>query len=156
ATADLDLRQPPVRVWPRIERAIHLEAQEGEQRVQASDADAGGRLTSSRAMTATAMRSRAMFAALAAAAAVVLATAIGVRYLPGRHADTVGSRPPIESGAQASATGAAQAVESELRQAEAHYENAIQGLEQIANAEQGALDPRTAATLQKNLAVIDP
>ena len=32
---------------------------------------------------------------------------------------------------------------------------AIKGLEEIANAEQSALDPRTAATLQKNLAVID-
>ncbi len=50
---------------------------------------------------------------------------------------------------------AAEAVAAELRQAEAHYEKAIKGLEQIASAEQNALDPRTAATLQKNLAVID-
>src|SRR5207237_6875473 len=54
------------------------------------------------------------------------------------------------------ATGeAAASIEAELRQAEAHYEKAIKGLEQIASAEQNALDPRTAATLQKNLAVID-
>ena len=50
---------------------------------------------------------------------------------------------------------AAQSIEAELRQAEAHYENAIKGLEVIANSEQNELDPRTAATLQKNLAVID-
>ena len=50
---------------------------------------------------------------------------------------------------------AAQSIETELRQAEEHYENAIKGLEQIANSEQSELDPRTAATLQKNLAVID-
>ena len=43
----------------------------------------------------------------------------------------------------------------ELRQAEQHYGNAIKGLEQIASANQNALDPNTAATLQKNLAVID-
>jgi len=46
-------------------------------------------------------------------------------------------------------------VEAELRAAEAHYDKAIKGLETIAKAEQGALDPNTAATLQKNLAVID-
>jgi hypothetical protein len=46
-------------------------------------------------------------------------------------------------------------VEVELQQAEQHYEKAIKGLEQIANAERGTLDPNTAATLQKNLAVID-
>ena len=46
-------------------------------------------------------------------------------------------------------------VEAELREAESHYENAIKGLEQIASAEQSELDPKTASTLQKNLAVID-
>src|SRR6185295_9794673 len=54
-----------------------------------------------------------------------------------------------------SANAAAQSVEAELRQAEDHYEKAIKGLEQIASAEQNVFDPKTAATLQKNLAVID-
>jgi hypothetical protein len=49
----------------------------------------------------------------------------------------------------------AQSVESELLQAEAHYDKAIKGLQQITDAGQGALDPKTAATLQKNLSVID-
>jgi hypothetical protein len=49
----------------------------------------------------------------------------------------------------------AQSVDSELRQAEAHYDKAIKGLEQIANSENGALDPQIAATVQKNLTVID-
>ena len=48
-----------------------------------------------------------------------------------------------------------QSVESELRLAEQHYEKAIAGLEQIAKAGQGTLDPQLAGTLQKNLAVID-
>ena len=52
-------------------------------------------------------------------------------------------------------TSGAESIETELRQAEAHYENAIKGLEAIATTEQSELDPRTAATLQKNLAVID-
>src|SRR5262249_54560868 len=48
-----------------------------------------------------------------------------------------------------------QSIEAELRAAEDHYDKAIKGLEQIANSEKGALDTQTAATLQKNLAVID-
>jgi len=91
---------------------------------------------------------------LAAAAALVLATYVGVRYSPSRGgAPTTANEPG--AGATVAAGDAAQSVEAELREASAHYENAIKGLEQIANAEQSALDPRTAATLQKNLAVID-
>src|SRR5262249_59079621 len=78
-----------------------------------------------------------------------LAVAIGTRYTPSRHVDVA------EQSAPASGGEAALSVETELRQAEAHYENAIKGLEAIANSEQSELDPRTAATLQKNLAVID-
>jgi copper chaperone CopZ len=48
-----------------------------------------------------------------------------------------------------------QSVESELQLAEQHYEKAIAGLEQIAKAGQGSLDPQLASTLQKNLGVID-
>ncbi len=48
-----------------------------------------------------------------------------------------------------------QSVESELRLAEEHYEKAIAGLEAITSAGQKTLDPKLAATLQKNLAVID-
>src|SRR6185503_5536055 len=83
---------------------------------------------------------------LAAAAALVLATAGGVWLV----------RPPLEGGmAPATEAATAQAVEAELAQAEQHYEKAISGLEQIANAERGALDPRTAATLQENMGVVD-
>jgi signal transduction histidine kinase len=42
-----------------------------------------------------------------------------------------------------------------LRIAEAHYEQAIAGMQQIVTAEQGSLDPALAATLQKNMGVID-
>ena len=88
---------------------------------------------------------------LAAASALVLAAVVGLRFLPGRgQTDTAST-----AGETTSAGSAAQAIESELRLAEAHYEKAIKGLEQIAATDQGALDPKTAATLQKNLAVID-
>jgi len=88
---------------------------------------------------------------LAAAAVLLLATAVGLRVLPRTlRTDTPANPPGV-----AVSSDTAQSVEAELRQAEAHYEKAIKGLEQIANAEQGALDPQTAATLQKNLSVID-
>jgi anti-sigma factor ChrR (cupin superfamily) len=157
AASELELREPPVRAWSRIERAIRLEQQGGARSVlgDAADADArpkGSRSDSARPGVATAARSRAALIWLGAAATLVLATMVGLRYAPARQA---ASPPPLGATAQAPAGDAAQSVESELRQAEAHYENAIKGLEQIANAEQNALDPRTAATLQKNLAVID-
>jgi anti-sigma factor ChrR (cupin superfamily) len=127
---ELELREPPVRAWSRLERAITLE-EKGPYPFAAP---------------AAAKRSTApVLAWLAAAAAIVLATAVGLRYAPGR---TPGAPP-------AAAGDAVQSIETELRQAEAHYENAIKGLEVIANTEQSELDPRTAATLQKNLAVID-
>ena len=91
---------------------------------------------------------------LAAAAALALATAIGLRFMPTTGPDPAASNQP-GAGATIAAGEAAQSVETELRQAEAHYEKAIKGLEQIASSEQNALDPATAATLQKNLAVID-
>src|SRR5262245_58047524 len=126
ATADLDLREPPVRVWPRIERAIQLERVErgaqGDQVVQPGDA--GGpddRLEGSRIA-----RYRRALPWLAAAAALVLATVVGLRYAPSRQ--TPAPAPASGDSAQGSAD-AALSVESELRQAEAHYENAIKGLE---------------------------
>ena len=88
----------------------------------------------------------------------MLATVVGLQFRPGRRA-------AVPAGTSTSAAGpaggsvstgdAAQTVEAELRAAEEHYTKAITGLEQITKTEQGELDPGTAATLQKNLAVID-
>jgi len=128
--AALDDRVLPVRAWTRIERAIALEP---------APAAKGGRST---------------YAWMAIAAAVLLAAAIGVqmarlgRQIPPTNAAVTGNG---TTDTAASAT----AVETEMREAEQHYENAIKGLEQIAKADGGELDPRTAATLQKNLDVVD-
>jgi hypothetical protein len=83
----------------------------------------------------------------AAAAVVVLAGWLGVGrgYFTPRESAVVEE---IEA-------PTAQSVEAELRQAEEHYQKAITGLELIAKTERGALDPRTADTLQANLAVVD-
>jgi anti-sigma factor ChrR (cupin superfamily) len=149
ATSDLDLREPPVRAWQRIERAIALDggARSAGSSGMSARPDADGHSIARR----TASRSVAI-AWLAAAAALVLAAYVGLRYAPDRRED---SSRAAAGGAQGASATAALSVETELRQAEGHYENAIKGLEQIANAEQNTLDPRTAATLQKNLAVID-
>jgi anti-sigma factor RsiW len=84
---------------------------------------------------------------LATAAALAIVVVAGERL---SHRD---GQPTADIAARGTVT--VEAVESELRQAEAHYEHAIKGLEQIASTGQGALDLATAATLQKNLAVID-
>jgi anti-sigma factor RsiW len=142
ATGTLELREPPVRAWGRIERAIKLE-QENNAQPQGSRRFFGGSALRKR---------RAAPYWLAAAAVLLLATLVGLRYVPGRS-QPGGDGDGVET--SASASRAAEAIESELRLAESHYENAIKGLEQAAQSDQDALDPRTAATLQKNLAVID-
>jgi anti-sigma factor ChrR (cupin superfamily) len=144
ATGDLELREPPVRAWSRLERAIKMEREHAAPSSPSRPLDgargrqpaAGGHLGAG--------RYRKYAAWLAAAAAILVATTVGMRYAPARR-----------SNAPAVVGEAAQSIETELRQAESHYEKAIKGLETIANSEQGELDPRTAATLQKNLAVID-
>lgn len=150
ATASLELREPPVRAWGRIVRAITLERDaaappSSEARgfhASGNDAAEGARLRGSRYGWAP---------WLAAAAVLMIATVAGLRLLPGRG-QTDNLSTAVET---TSASSAAEAIESELRLAESHYEKAIKGLEQIASTDQGALDPKTAATLQKNLAVID-
>ena len=135
AAGDLELREPPVRAWSRLERAITLEREHTMPGMWRSTA-------------------RSYATGLVAAAALVLATVVGLRYVP---AQPTGNATTAPEGATASVSAgeAVQSIETELRQAEAHYEKAIKGLEAIATTEQHELDPRTAATLQNNLAVID-
>jgi hypothetical protein len=150
AVDSLPLREPPARVWPHIERALRTardldtEPDDVARRVQPSERDRGAAFTH-------VGRSRFVWIGLAAAAVIVLAAALTLRLPRSRAADA-----RSEGTTQIAGTAdTAQAVEAELRQASEHYEKAIKGLEQIANAEQGALDPGTAETLRKNLAVID-
>jgi hypothetical protein len=62
---------------------------------------------------------------------------------------------PAEPAGNADSAALVESIESELTLAERHYENAIAGLEKIAKEQQATLDPQVAATLQKNLGVID-
>jgi len=91
---------------------------------------------------------------LAAAAAVLLAVFIGYR-LADVHRQPAAPAPAASASAEASDAAAAQFVEAELRQAEEHYQKAFTRLQQSMNDGKGSLDPQTAATLEKNLAVVD-
>ncbi|HWW88071.1 MAG TPA: zf-HC2 domain-containing protein [Vicinamibacterales bacterium] len=143
--SSLELREPPARAWTRIERAIQLEPK------------------AQRAFSWSLTRQQ--WAWLSAAAALVVATLVGVGvgvgplsrfgFQSARSSPSSASSGTGGDSASTSTGEVAQSVEVELQQAEQHYEKAIKGLEQIANAERGTLDPNTAATLQKNLAVID-
>jgi len=134
-TAALRPMEPPSRVWAGIEQSLR----------QPRD-------------------SRPWWQWLAVAAMFVIATAAGVRFVvssrqaPGVAGTTAAATASRSSGtpaASADSADMAKSVEDDLLQAEQHYQRAIAGLEQIANADKGALDPHTAATLQKNLSVID-
>jgi anti-sigma factor ChrR (cupin superfamily) len=154
ATSALELREPPARAWARLERAIAFDVESRQSSSAEPSATPGSSADDARRRLRplSVLRSRSSLAWLAAAAALILAAFVGLRYAPpaGSGGETVGSAARTSEAPADSAQ-----VEAELREAEAHYENAIKGLEQIANAEQNELDPKTAATLQKNLAVID-
>lgn len=66
-------------------------------------------------------------------------------------AATAGQAPPVHP----STEDLVRTVDEELRAAEAHYDKAISSLELIARSNQEVLDPAVAATLQRNLQVID-
>jgi anti-sigma factor RsiW len=129
----LDRREPRAETWTRLQAAI------------AAEPAPKGRLLL--------MPTRANWPVwLGAAAALVLATLIGVWPLLNRSAD---------SGSEAAATddaGAEISVESvaaEFEAAEKHYQKAIDDLQTIAAKDNGELDPQVASVLQKNLTVID-
>ena len=72
-------------------------------------------------------------------------------------ATTTSPEPTPAPGASGNANAAdlVESVEADLKAAEEHYERAIAGLEKIASADERSLDPQVAATLKKNLEIID-
>jgi len=98
------------------------------------------------------------YAPLGIAAALVLAVGAAlVMLLPGVRGGSPASAPKTATVQSGNAAGdqAVQSVETEFRLAEQHYQNAIAKLEEAAKSDQSAIDPQTAAMLQKNLQVID-
>ena len=90
---------------------------------------------------------------LGAAAALILATVIGVLPLlnraPALHDDSAAAA------ADPAAEVTVESVTAEFEAAEKHYQKAIDDLQTIANKDTGELDPQVASVLQKNLTVID-
>ena len=86
---------------------------------------------------------------LGAAAALILATVIGLLPLRNRNAAA-----PVEE-PEAAAEVTVDSVAAEFAAAEEHYQKAINDLQIIATKDTGELDPQVAAVLQKNLTVID-
>jgi anti-sigma factor RsiW len=136
----LPRREPPAAVWPRIEAG--LRAQGVTDRAEPRSSAINPRW-------------------LAVAAALVLFITGAVitvqrmnRPSPPDTAATQSAQPPSGAG-NPGAAGLVESVEADLRAAEQHYERAIAGLEKIASADERALDPQVAATLKKNLEIID-
>lgn len=88
---------------------------------------------------------------LGAAAALVLATVIGLLPLMNRGA----APDAATNGDDAAPEVTVESVAAEFEAAEKHYQKAIDDLQTIANKDTGELDPEVAAVLQKNLTVID-
>ena len=107
---------------------------------------------------------RALWQWGAIAAALILAVALSLVVTwtrrPAQQAADAQQHAPAGEAQPAAAGNAAPAasvegVEAELKMAEEHYERAISGLEQVAASEQASLDPQVAATVRRNLQVID-
>jgi hypothetical protein len=133
--SSLERLQPPVGVWERIE------AETVPGRAGRNPAGAW-------------WLRRAVWMPVAVAASLVLAVAIVYlvqQQWAGRSAE---ADPPTTSATSVGDHPELQSVATQLQLAEQHYENAIRGLERLANDRQ-VLDPEVAAALQKNLQVID-
>jgi hypothetical protein len=132
AASGLDALDPPAALWNRIE------------------ARTKGRPTSG-------WRVPPVWGALAAAAVLVIAVGLGIWFLAARQPAGVPATAPEQArqDAPADPVELANSVETELRLAEQHYENAIAGLERLARDRQQVLDPEVAETLHRNLQVID-
>ena len=106
-------------------------------------------------MAAARPRYTAMFAI---AATLMLAVAGSLYFLRGTD---VTERPGQRTAAvtpgagNAAGTDAVQSITDDLMLAEQHYQSAIAKLQEVAKTDDGAIDPETAAVLEKNLQVID-
>ena len=131
----LDRREPAAGTWSKLQAAI------------AAEPAPKGRLLT--------MPTRSNWAVwLGAAAALVLATVIGLLPLMNR-AQQPADDPASTAEQQADQPATVESVTAEFEAAERHYQKAIDDLQTIANKDTGELDPEVAAVLQKNLSVID-
>ena len=94
--------------------------------------------------------------ALAMAATLVVAVASSLWLLrPAAPAAQPSATAPAAAGVIQSQKDLVQDVDEHLRIADEHYVKAIAGLEEVVKGGESSLDPALAATLQKNIGVID-
>jgi anti-sigma factor RsiW len=131
----LDHPAPPDRVWLQVAGRLRQE----------------GRITAAEQRPVHSRRFMPL--AIAASLLLIVGTSLFLLY-PRETAAPQDAHATAPSG-NAAPADAVQGVEAEFRLAEQHYQNAIAKLEEAAKSETGAIDPQTAAMLQKNLQVID-
>ena len=135
----LDRREPKAETWSKVRAAIAAEPAPRGRLIEMGRRQCGGVNWP---------------VWLGAAAALILATVIGVMPLLNRpepvHDDTA-----QEAAGDPAAEVTVESVTAEFEAAEKHYQKAIDDLQTIANKDTGELDPQVAAVLQKNLTVID-
>lgn len=134
----LDRREPAAETWFKVQAAIAAEPVPGKVlalpgAVRRSFSEGGWAVW------------------LGAAAALILATVIGILPLLNREPapanDTAAVSPEPEV--------TVESVSAQFEAAEKIYQKAIDDLQTLANKDTGELDPQVASVLQKNLAVID-
>ena len=134
----LERPAPPDRVWLQVAGRLRQE----------------GRITPTASPAAASHR----FMPLAIAASLLFLVGASLYVLYPRQTGTPTqqdahvAQPPSGNAGQ---TNAVEGIEAEFRLAEQHYQNAIAKLEEAAKSDTNAIDPQTAAMLQKNLLVID-
>lgn len=129
--ASLDHPAPPDRVWPHVAGRLRQE----------------GRIATAPSITRQGHRT----VLLAIAATLVLAVGASMVLLMPRFR----TQPAQTPQGNAAAVETVESVEAEFQLAEQHYQNAINKLDQIVKRDGSAIDPQTAAALQKNQQVID-
>jgi anti-sigma-K factor RskA len=140
----LERRTPSKDVWARIQLQIASEPsfQKAAAELRAREAEAASRVK------------HWNWPVLAMAASLLIALVAGSLYV----VNLSRTQPPATNAAapgNATSGELVQSIENELDQAAAHYEKAIAGLEQVANASDSPLDPELMTTLKTNLGVID-
>ncbi len=143
ASRSLPTLDPPERVWTAIARqlpvlAINRSASRSREWVKVTLAIAAV-LLAAVAITMLVRRGRSVESQVAESAS---------------HAMPSPAQPGPQPGAQSADSADLKSLQSELQQAESHYENAIQKLETLAK-DRRTLNPQDAAILQKNLLLID-
>lgn len=142
AAAQLEDVPVPDGIWLQIAGRLR---QQGRIR---EDAPAVRRRSGSRALLA-----------LAAGLIAVIGTSLALLVPRTGRAPAPAAAPPAATAPAAAGNAptaeSVQAVQTEVDQAQQQMETAIAHMEQIAKANQQALDPKTAATLEKNLGIID-